>query len=78
LLISSEVGWRKPHPEFYRSVSRALELEPREIVWIGDSPAHDLIGPREAGFQAILLDRTVRYPSFSPRIGTLGEVGSPG
>jgi putative hydrolase of the HAD superfamily len=76
LLISSEVGWRKPHPDFYQSVPRTLELEPREIVWIGDSPAHDLIGPQEVGFQAILLDRTARYPDLSPRIGTLGEVGN--
>jgi putative hydrolase of the HAD superfamily len=56
-IISSEVGYRKPHPLFYRSLCETFRLPPEQILFVGDDVANDLDGPRRAGLQAILLDR---------------------
>jgi len=56
IVISSEVGWRKPAPEFFAALCRRLECEPGEILFIGDSWANDYEGARQAGLQPLLLD----------------------
>lgn len=56
-LISSELGHRKPNPEFYRAVVRALETAPEEIVMVGDDFENDVAAPRRAGLRAIWIDR---------------------
>lgn len=55
--VSSEIGFSKPHPEFYRRVERALGAKPAEILLVGDSLIHDVEGARTAGWQAIHLER---------------------
>ena len=57
LVISSEVGYRKPHPRFYETVAATFERPPETILWIGDEPENDVRGARAAGFRAVLLDR---------------------
>lgn len=56
LVISSEVGWRKPAPEFFHAVSRHFALPPARILHVGDDPANDYEGARAAGLRALLLD----------------------
>lgn len=56
-IISSEVGYRKPHECFYRTVCERLGMEPERIVFVGDDPLNDLEGPRQAGLKSILVDR---------------------
>jgi putative hydrolase of the HAD superfamily len=56
IVISSEVGWRKPAAEFFAAVARSAQLEPRQIVVIGDDRANDYVGARRAGMQALLFD----------------------
>jgi putative hydrolase of the HAD superfamily len=56
LVISSEVGWRKPAAAFYREVCRRSGLEPEQILLVGDDRINDYEGARSAGLQAILLD----------------------
>jgi putative hydrolase of the HAD superfamily len=57
LVISSEVGWRKPAPQFFAALSRSLELSAEMILFVGDDPANDLEGAQAAGLPALLLDR---------------------
>jgi putative hydrolase of the HAD superfamily len=54
-VISSEVGVRKPHPEFYRVACRKLDLPPHQVLHVGDDRENDLDGPRNAGLSALLL-----------------------
>lgn len=55
--VSSEVGFTKPHPEFYQQVQKGLGVCSEEILLVGDSFSHDVEGARRAGWQAVHLDR---------------------
>ncbi|HLJ93953.1 MAG TPA: HAD-IA family hydrolase [Gemmataceae bacterium] len=61
LIISSEVGWRKPAPQFFQAVCQALSLPPEAILYVGDDPANDFEGARAAGLHAVLLDPKGKY-----------------
>jgi putative hydrolase of the HAD superfamily len=56
LIISAEVGWRKPAAEFFAAVSAALMLPPGEILFVGDDRTNDYEGGRSFGMQVILFD----------------------
>ena len=46
----------KPYPAIYAEASRLLSpIEPKRILCIGDSPAHDIAGGRTAGFATALV-----------------------
>ncbi len=56
LVISSEVGWRKPAPEFFEAMARTVELPPAKILYVGDDRVNDYEGARKAGMRAVLYD----------------------
>jgi putative hydrolase of the HAD superfamily len=56
VVISSEVGWRKPAPAFYEAVTRNAQLPPELIMVVGDDRDNDYLGARQAGMQAVLFD----------------------
>jgi putative hydrolase of the HAD superfamily len=55
VVISAQVGYRKPALEFYREVIRVAECEPAEILFVGDDLENDFEGARSAGLKAVLL-----------------------
>ena len=55
--ISSELGWEKPDPAIYRHVAVTLHLPPDSLLSVGDDRANDVEGPRQAGWQAVHVDR---------------------
>ncbi len=63
--ISSEMGFRKPAPEFYSLLISHCGCPANEILMIGDDPQHDVAGPISAGMYAVLLDRRVTNASPS-------------
>ena len=60
--VSSEVGYRKPHPGFYRAACARLGLPPARVLSVGDDPENDDEGARRAGLRAALIDRAGRRP----------------
>ena len=56
VVISSEVGWRKPAAAFYAAVARCAQLAPEQILVVGDDRDNDYLGARQAGMQAVLFD----------------------
>ena len=50
VFASSELGWRKPAPEFFRSVEARLGFGPTELLLVGDDPELDLAAGRRAGW----------------------------
>jgi putative hydrolase of the HAD superfamily len=59
LIVSSAwVGARKPHPRIYRHMLDELAIDPDEAVFIGDTWACDVAGPRETGMRAVYLRRS--------------------
>ena len=57
ILCSSQIGYRKPHPEFFRAVARALVADPGKILYVGDDPHNDVVGAESLGFQTMLVNR---------------------
>jgi putative hydrolase of the HAD superfamily len=56
LVISSEIGWRKPAPEFYAEMCRQAGVPAGEILYVGDDLLNDYEGARAAGMRTVLLD----------------------
>lgn len=57
LLVSSEVGFPKPTPRFYRRVEEQLGLWPEQILLIGDDYDADVAGLQSAGWKTMWLRR---------------------
>ncbi|REJ68501.1 MAG: HAD family hydrolase [Planctomycetota bacterium] len=55
--ISSEVGYRKPAPNFFARAADALGLAAEQILLVGDDVENDYRAARAAGWQALLIDR---------------------
>nr|WP_236844528.1 HAD-IA family hydrolase [Bordetella sp. 15P40C-2] len=55
--MSYDVGVTKPNPRIYQYLIDQLSCAPDEVLFIGDTPAADVDGPRTFGMQASLLDR---------------------
>jgi len=60
IMISIEVGCRKPAPGIFRRAAAALDLPPQAILHVGDNGNEDFAGAQTAGFRALLLNRTGR------------------
>ena len=56
LLTSVEVGVRKPDPAGYRELAKRLNVEPKQMLYIGNEPK-DVIGASAAGACSVFLDR---------------------
>ena len=61
IVISSEVGWKKPAPQFFAELARRLQCEPPEILFVGDHPQNDYDGAHAAGMRSVLLDPAGKY-----------------
>ncbi len=57
LVISEEVGIGKPHPEFFHTALRALDVRPEHAVMVGDTVEADIVGARSVGMMSIWLNR---------------------
>lgn len=53
--FSSDLGMRKPDTKIFEHVCKLHEFEPRETLFIDDSPQH-VEGAKKAGLHAYLLD----------------------
>ena len=64
-VMDSELeGVEKPDPEIFLRACRRMEVEPAESLYVGDLYPVDVVGSRNAGLQAVLLDPMDRldYP----------------
>lgn len=56
ILDSEVVGVAKPDPRIFRMGVERLGLPAAEVLYVGDLYAVDVLGAREAGLRAVLLD----------------------
>jgi putative hydrolase of the HAD superfamily len=62
VIISDEVGVRKPSPRIFMMASEAAGASPSRSIYLGDKPAVDINGATRAGMNAILVDRANAFP----------------
>lgn len=53
--VSEEHGWRKPSPLIFQGALKALQVQPDEAVYIGDSPIEDIKGAKTSGLRTIFI-----------------------
>ncbi len=53
VLVSSEVGFRKPHPVFFEILLRRIGVSPEQVIFVGDTWHKDVLAPIEAGMRAV-------------------------
>jgi putative hydrolase of the HAD superfamily len=76
VLASSSVGVAKPHPLAYAAACAAVGAAPQDVLMVGDNYELDVLAPRDAGMQAVHLDRTGSDAgSDEGRITTLADLG---
>lgn len=76
VIISAEVGWRKPTPGFFAALCKALNSAPAQVVFIGDDRENDFKGATAAGLRALLFDPESKCQGPVPRISSLWELSS--
>jgi putative hydrolase of the HAD superfamily len=62
LLISSEVGWRKPASEFFAAICDQADAAPDQVLYVGDDRINDYQGAIAAKLRAVLV-----APSTEPK-----------
>ncbi len=58
VLASAEVGHEKPDRPMFLEALKLLGVAPDRVLHVGDSRVDDLVGARQAGMHAVLIDRT--------------------
>lgn len=52
-----QVGALKPDPLLFHKAIEGTDLEPQQVVYVGDDPALDVVGARAAGMCPVWIDR---------------------
>ena len=75
VVASAAVGTAKPHPDIFRFALARADLQPAEVVYVGDSYVSDVLGARAVGIAPVLLDREGKAPAVDcPVVSSLLEV----
>ncbi|MBS1713725.1 MAG: HAD family hydrolase [Armatimonadetes bacterium] len=65
VLIEGEMGVGKPHPSVMRKAELAVGCKGREILFVGNSYAHDMLPAIEVGWQTAWIRRPSDVPPSS-------------
>ena len=57
VIISAEVGLRKPNPQIYRRMLEMLGLDAFEVLFVGDTPREDVAGPQAVGMSTVWISK---------------------
>jgi FMN phosphatase YigB (HAD superfamily) len=74
VVVSDEVGWRKPKPAIFEEALRRVGVGARQALFVGDRPDIDVAGAHALEIDAVWINRTgaplpdgVRPPQFEIR-----------
>jgi putative hydrolase of the HAD superfamily len=72
ILLSFEVGLRKPDPEIYREALRRVDVSPVDAIFVDDQPAY-CDGAAALGIGTFLIVRRTEEPPTGPDAGVDGH-----
>jgi putative hydrolase of the HAD superfamily len=61
IFISEEIGISKPNPKLYETALARLGLAAAEVMYVGDSPAHDIAPPKSLGMVTAWARRASKW-----------------
>lgn len=73
IIVSSKLGYRKPHSDFFVSICKELELSKENILYVGDDLENDYQGARAIGMPAVLLDKKNEGKHIFESLNALSE-----
>ncbi len=56
IIVSSDIGYRKPSRKIFEELIRQSSLDPSDILFVGDSYPHDIEVPKSLGMHTCLVD----------------------
>ena len=65
-IYSSGVPFRKPHPSIFHLAICHFQLEPGDILFVGDSPLADIQGAQGVGMKTAWVNRDKEYSDIIP------------
>lgn len=68
VFISDQIGISKPNPKLYQLALSDMGLAPAEVMYIGDSPEHDIAPPKSIGMVATWARRASRHKDEEPKV----------
>jgi putative hydrolase of the HAD superfamily len=74
IFVSEEIGISKPSAEFYKKALDKININPKDILYIGDSFKLDLKPALEMGITCYVIDRDNIYPDNATIIRSLSEL----
>ncbi len=79
IVVSGELGFRKPNPLLFRKALSKLDVPPESAVMVGDTFLADVVGPKNLGMRAILIDadgsQSEKHCEADFVVRGIGEVG---
>jgi 2-haloalkanoic acid dehalogenase type II len=67
VVTSEQAGAIKPDPAIFHYLVARLGLSPAEVLYVGDNPVPDVLGPRQAGLRVAWVNRAgIRRPRRVP------------
>ena len=63
ILIGGDLPAQKPHAIAYHAICEALGVAPSEAMYVGDNPANDIEGAKQAGLTAVWIPYVKPYPT---------------
>lgn len=61
IIISEEVGIRKPNPKLFELPLKRFNIKPAEAIYVGDNYKSDLLPCMELGIHTVLIHRGGKY-----------------
>ncbi|MDE0890929.1 MAG: HAD family hydrolase, partial [Planctomycetota bacterium] len=61
IFISDEIGISKPNPKLYETALNRLDLQAAEVMYVGDSPAHDVAPAKSLGMITAFARRASKW-----------------
>jgi HAD superfamily hydrolase (TIGR01549 family) len=56
VVVSADIGWRKPSAEIFQEAFRQMGVGPADAIFIGDTPEVDVLGAQAVGMDVIWID----------------------
>ena len=73
-VVSGEVGIDKPDPRIFDVMCERMKVKPEDCLYIGDNYVNDVLGARNAGWNAIYLNRLHLESDESQMIDSLKKL----
>jgi len=75
-VTSFEVGCDKPQPGIFQAALKKAQVKPGEAIYVGDQYNLDVVGARNVGMKAMLIDRNDYFTDITdcPRIHSLTDI----